>query len=165
MFPNSDFEIWAVGMTITQDGNTMFFLGINPENQVDRASPDIYTSKKIKGKWQLPTRVGEPITTDEYLESYPTVVADGSLYFTSNRPGGVSKMDIYRAQYLRAGKFDTPVSIGPVVNSELGSGDTFVSSDESYLSKRAEAAGMYVSFKKNDAWQTPVYLSELINTK
>lgn len=77
-------------------------------------------------------------------------------------------MDIYRAQYLRAGKFDTPVSIGPVVNSELGSGDTFVSSDESYLtysSKRAEAAGMYVSFKKNDAWQTPVYLSELINTK
>lgn len=50
MFPNSDFESWAVGMTITQDGNTIFFLGINPENQVDRASPDIYTSKKIKGK-------------------------------------------------------------------------------------------------------------------
>ena len=168
MYSNKDVISTSVDMTITQDGNTMYFLGRCPANEAGHTSTDIYKSEKVEGKWQMAKRVDEPISTDEYTESYPTVVADGSLYFISDRPGGVGKRDIFRAQYLGAGKFDTPVSIGPVVNSELGSGDTFVSPDESYLiysTKRPEANGMFVSFKKKDEWQTPIYLGEPINTK
>jgi len=168
MFPNQSIISTAVDMTVTQDGKTIYFLGQYPENEAGHTSLDIYKSVKVNGKWQMATRVGEPVSTDEYSESYPTVVADGSLYFISDRPGGVGRRDIYRAQYLGAGKFDTPVSLSPVVNSKMGSGDTFVAPDESYLiysTRRPEVSGMFVSFKENDEWQTPIYLGEPINTE
>ncbi|WP_028873130.1 hypothetical protein [Psychroserpens burtonensis] len=73
------------------------------------------------------------------------------MYFTSNRPRGVGKHDIYRAQYLGDVTFDTPISIGPVVTSKLGSGDTFVSADESCLISshgKPEADGMFLCLSK-----------------
>jgi len=167
LFPDQSIVSTAVDMTITQDGKTMYFLGEYPKEGSGTTSEDIYRSQKVDGKWQWAVKVPYPISTDDYTESYPVVVADGSLYFESDRPGGIGKQDIYRAQYLGDGKFDVPKSIGPVVNNELGSGDTFVAPDESYLicnSRRVEAPGLYVSFKKKGEWQTPIYLDESINS-
>lgn len=167
MFPNQKVISTAVDMTVTRDGKTMYFLGQYPENEEGHTSLDIYQSKKVNGKWQLATRVDEPVSTDEYAEIYPVVVADGSLYFGSDRPGGVGKRDIYRAQYLGDGKFDTPVSLGPIVNSREGSGDAFVAADESYMvynTRRPEPA-LYVSFKENGEWQTPVHLGAAVNSE
>jgi len=168
MFPNQIIISVAVDMSVTQDGNTMYFLGQYPGEGTDMSSEDIYQSQKVDGKWQLATKVPYPISTDDYTESYPVVVADGSLYFESDRPGGLGKQDVYRAQYLGNGKFDTPKSIGSVVNTAMGSGDTFVSPDESYLivnSRRTDAPGLYVSFKKNGDWQKPIFLKEPINSE
>ena len=163
MFPDQEVISTAVDMTVTQDGKTMYFLGRYPGD----ASADIFVSKKVGGKWQQATRVPEPISTVEYSEIYPVVVGDGSLYFVSDRPEGIGKRDIYRAQYLGDGNFDTPVSLGPVVNSEMGSGDTYVASDESYMiygTNRPER-GMYVAFNENNQWQEPIYLGEPINSE
>jgi hypothetical protein len=88
MFAEQEAESVAIDPTISQDGNTMYFLGINPEDRLKKSKPDIYKSERIDGKWQLATKVGHPISTQDYTESYPVVVADGSLYFISNRPGG-----------------------------------------------------------------------------
>ena len=109
-----------------------------------------------------------PISKDDYTESYPVVVANGSLYFESDRPGGIGKQDDYRAQYSGNGKFDTPKSIRPIVNTAMGSGDAYVSPDESYLivnSRSADPSGLYVSFKKNGDWQKPIFLKEPINSE
>lgn len=166
MFPNTEEISTAVDMSITADGKTMYFLGIYPQDST--ATADIFKSQKIDGKWQLATKVGDPISTDRYNEAYPVVVADGSLYFVSNRPGGIGKQDIYRAQYLGNGKFDTPKSIGPNVNTELGSGDTYVASDERFLisnKRHPENPGIYVSFKENGEWQPLIYLGEPINSE
>ena len=109
-----------------------------------------------------------PISTDEYAESFPVVVANGSLYFESDRPGDLGKEDVYRAQYLGDGKFAAPVSIGPVVNTREGSGDTFVAPDESYLIVncwRSELPGLHVSFRKDEEWQSPIFFPGSINTE
>jgi hypothetical protein len=101
-----------------------------------------------------------PISTEKYAESYPVVVADGSIYFTSDRPDSFGKRDIYRAQYLGDGKFDTPVNIGLEVNSEKNERSTYVSPDESYLitaNTYTEQRGFAVSFKENNKWQAPIY--------
>ena len=166
MFPDTKEISTAVDMSITSDGKTMYFLGIYPKDST--TTSDIYQSEKIDGKWQPATKVAYPISTEEYSESYPVVVADGSLYFVSNRPGGIGSQDIYRAQYLGKGKFDTPKSIGSNVNTELGSGDTYVSPDERYLisnKRHPENPGLYVSFKVNEIWQPLIYLGEPINSK
>ena len=160
MYTDQDANSVAIDPSITQDGNTMYFLGVNPEDRSNNSKPDIYRSQKINGKWQIGLKVGYPISTDDYAESYPVVVADGSLYFTSDRPGGFGKRDIYRAQYLGDGKFETPVNIGSEVNSEKNERSTYVSADESFLitaNTYTNEKGFAVSFKKNNKWQTPIY--------
>jgi len=160
MFADQEKESVAIDPSISQDGNTLYFLGISPDDRLKNSKPDIYKSQKIDGKWQLATKVGHPVSTQEYAESYPIVVADGSLYFTSDRPGSLGKRDIYRAQYLGDGKFDTPINIGPEVNSEKGERSTYVSPDESFLitaNTYSDDKGFAVSFKKNGKWQRPTY--------
>ncbi|NER12101.1 hypothetical protein GWK08_01485 [Leptobacterium flavescens] len=150
----------AIDPSITQDGNTMYFLGINPVDRSKGSKPDIYRSQKIDGKWQIAEKVGYPISTEEYAESYPVVVADGSIYFTSDRPESIGKRDIFRAQYLGEGKFDTPVNIGTEINSKENQRSTYVSPDESFLitgNTYTKEGGFAISFKKDNKWQTPVY--------
>ena len=79
-----------------------------------------------------PARVPSPVST-EAREIYPCVVADGSLYFSSNRPGSLGGSDIWRAQRLPDGGFAEPVNLGAPINTEHGEGDTWVAPDESYL--------------------------------
>jgi hypothetical protein len=160
MFSNQEDESVAIDPSITADGNTMYFLGISPEDSSKNSKPDIYRSQKIGGKWQIASKVGYPISTDDYAESYPVVVGDGSLYFTSDRPDSFGKRDIYRAQYLGDGKFDTPVNIGPEVNSEKGERSTYVSQDERYLitaNTYTDEKGFAISFKEDNKWQKPIY--------
>lgn len=152
----------AIDPSITQDGNIMYFLGINPADHSKGSKPDIYSSEKIAGKWQLATKVGYPVSTEEYAESYPVVVADGSLYFTSDRPGSMGKRDIFRAQSLGNGKFDIPVNIGPEINSEENQRSTYVSPDEKFLitgNTYTEEKGFAISFKKDSIWQRPIHFS------
>lgn len=160
LYSNQDAKSVAIDPSITQDGNTMYFLGISPEELSNNSKPNIYKSQKTKGKWQIASKVKYPVSTDEYAESYPVVVADGSLYFTSDRQDSFGKRDIYRAQYLGDGKFDTPVNIGSEVNSEKNERSTYVSPDETFLitaNTYTNEKGFAVSFKKNNIWQTPVY--------
>jgi hypothetical protein len=168
MFTDQEKESVAIDPSISQDGNTMYFLGISPKDRLRKSKPDIYKSQKVGGKWQLATKVGYAVSTDEYAESYPVVVADGSLYFTSNRPGSLGKSDIYRAQYLGDEKFDSPINIGSEVNTEKGERSTYVSPDESFLitaNTYSDEKGFAVSFKKNGKWQRPTFfnLGEHIN--
>jgi len=160
MYSDQDAKSVAIDPSITKDGNTMYFLGINPKDLANNALPDIYRSQKINDIWQISSKVEYPISTEEYAESYPVVVADGSLYFTSDRPDSFGKRDIYRAQYLGEGKFDTPINIGSEVNSEKNERSTYVSPDESYLitaNTYTEEKGFAISFKENNKWQTPIY--------
>lgn len=145
--------------TITPDGNTMYFLGVDPQNYTSnltreasyRIPPDIYESKKVNGQWQLASKVEHPVST-KHFESYPVVVNDGSLYFQSDRPGGAGGRDTYRAQYLEDGKFKTPVGIS--LNSEANATSSYISPDESYL-VASNPKGFQVSFKENGQWQSP----------
>jgi hypothetical protein len=160
MYPDSISKSVACDPTITLDGNTMYFLGVDPENysnqviieELYRIPPDIYVSKKVNGKWLFASKVENPVST-EYFESYPIAVGDGSLYFQSNRPGGAGGRDTYRAQSLGNGKFETPISIS--LNTEKNASSTYVNPNEDYLIT-GNGKGFQVSFKENDEWKEPV---------
>lgn len=162
MYPDSVRFSVACDPTITPDGTTMYFLGVDPKsygNDVTsevlfRIPPDIYMSQKVNGKWQMATKVEQPVST-EHFESYPVVVNDGSLYFQSNRPGGAGGRDTYRAQHLESGKFETPVSIS--LNTAQNAASTYISPNEDYLIASSRE-GFQVSFKENGEWQTPVLI-------
>jgi hypothetical protein len=149
----------ACDPTITKDGNTMYFLGVDPKlykNNVTRDElytipPDIYKSKKVGGNWELATKVDFSIST-EYFETYPVVTEDGSLYFRSRRPSDKGGMNTYRAQYLGNEKFETPLIINiKTKNKEL---ITYVSSDERYAITNGNGK-FQITFNKNGKWTEP----------
>lgn len=161
----------AVDMAYSPDGRDLYFLGrFKPGVAPLEAPIDIWVTRYRDGRWTTAETVAAPVSTDA-SESYPTVAGDGSLYFSSNRPGGFGRTDIYRAPRLAAGSFGPPVNIGSPPNSSDGEGDTFVSPDEKYLiltSTRADGLGrgdLYVSFRATDStWGPAINLGPDINT-
>jgi hypothetical protein len=160
-------------MAVSPDGRELYFLGEYP-NEYAQELPtwDLWVSYRVNGKW-APARVVPPPISTEAIEVYPVVVADGSLYFSSDRPGGLSRTlsDLYRAQRLPDGSFADPVNVGAPINGEFGTGDTFVSPDESYMvfsSRRSPSVGsgdLFVSFRlDNGGWGKPIHLGDVINT-
>ena len=161
----------AVDMAYSPDGRELYFLGrFKPGVPPMEAPLDIWVTRQRDGRWTTAEIVPAPVSTDA-AESYPVVVADGSLYFSSDRPGGLGRSDIYRAARRSDGRFDVPVNIGAPVNSPASDGDTFASPDERYLittSRRDGGFGqadLYVSFRATDGrWGAPVNLGSTINT-
>lgn len=159
MYDDEVFVSVACDPTITKDGKTMYFLGVDPtlyKDDVTREElytipPDIYKSKKVNGKWEVASKVDFSIST-EYLETYPVVTADGSLYFRSNRPSNEGGMNTYRAQYLGNEKFATPVIIKtPTEKKEL---ITYVSKEEQYAITNGQGK-FQITFNENGEWTKP----------
>ncbi len=161
----------AVDMAYTSDADTLYFLGKGVIQSASGVSEglDIWSMHRQGAGWS-PARVVPPPVSTEHPESYPCVVQDGSLYFSSRRPGGLGEADIYRAQRLPDGTFAEPVNLGPPINTEQSEGDTYVAPDESYLivtARRPDGLGqgdLYISFREEDGrWGAPVNLGKPIN--
>jgi hypothetical protein len=164
----------AVDMSVSPDGQELFFMGRHPQGHApETPSYDLWVSRRAGNGWSTAQVVPPPVNTPAN-EVYSSVVADRSLYFTSNRPGGigVNRSDLYRAQRRADGTFAQPVNVGRPVNSEFGTGDAFVAPDESYVvfaSGRPGGSGrgdLLVSFRQGDGtWREPVNLGSSINTE
>lgn len=161
----------AVDMSVSPDGKALYFLGQHP-HEFAREKPgyDLWVSRRVNGAWATAEVVPPPVSTSAD-ELYPVVVGDGSLYFTSNRRGP-GHYDAYRAQRRADGTFAEPVRLGPPINSETGTGDTFVSLDERYAVFSSRVAGgagngdLYVSFRQEDGrWGPAFNLGPGINTE
>lgn len=105
---------------------------------------------------------------DDY---FPTLTRSGTLYFSSNRPGGLGQSDIYRVRRL-AGRWAAPENLGAAVNTPGLEFDPFVSPDETYLVFASERPGghggadLYVTaWKADGTWTTPVNLGPRVNSK
>lgn len=170
LYPDGE-RAMAVDMALSPDGDRLYWLGrCESETYPEDPGLDLWTSERVDGKWQTAELVPPPVST-EHSEYYPCVVADGSLYFSSDRPGGLGEGDVWRAQRLPDGSFAEPVNVGAPINSVYSEGDTFVAPDESYLvlsSARPGGRGsndLYVAFREDDgSWGEPVNLGRQINS-
>lgn len=178
--PPEPVQVWpgdatslAVDMTYANDGNRLYFLGRHPhERAPEQPGYDLWVSERTAtGGWSLATPLPPPIWT-EHVESYPAILPDGGLLFASNRPGGHGRFDLWRAAPKPGGGFDTPVNLGPRINSAQGEGDACMAPDGSYLVFTTERPGdqgngdLYVSFLDPAAqqWSEPVPLGHGVNS-
>lgn len=100
---------------ISPDGKYVLFTACHREDGY--GSCDLYWSKRVGDKWTVPQNMGKPVNT-QYWESQPTFGADGkTIYFTSNRPGGKGKCDIWQTTMKEDGVFTTPVNVGEPINT------------------------------------------------
>ncbi len=106
LFPDAP-HAWAADMSVSPDGRRLFFMGPHPvDADGNRSDLNIWVSRREGSAWSTAEPLAFPVNT-EANEVYSSVVADGSLYFTSDQPGGSApdRSELYRAQWLADGTF------------------------------------------------------------
>jgi len=125
--------------------------------------------EKINNGWGEPKNLENPINSPGN-EWYPTIAANGTMYFGSDREGGKGRTDIYRSRLVN-GKYAEPENLGDTINTQFNEFEALVSPDESFLilmaGGRPESKGgfdLYISYNRNGAWTKPLNLGEQINS-
>ena len=107
------------GATMAHDAQTLL-LYMTP--QAGGYDNDIFVCFLEKdGTWTEPKSLGKKINLPKYNEMTPYLAADGvTLYFSSNRPGGLGDNDIWMTKRLDSTwqKWSEPVNLGAPINTE-----------------------------------------------
>lgn len=113
--------------TISPDGKYLFFTGCNRNDGLGRC--DIYVSHREGEDWGEPYNVGKPVNSD-YWESQPAISPDGrTLYFISNRPGGLGGYDIWKSTITDDSKWGPAINLGPEINTPYDENTPFLHAD------------------------------------
>jgi Tol biopolymer transport system component len=155
---------------ITRDGKRFFFISKRPVDGRVRGDTDIYVMDRTADGWSEPKNAGATISSpkDEY---YPTLADDGTLYFGSERDGGLGVNDLYRARAIEGG-WRAPENLGAAINTKDEEYEPYIAPDQSFLifmaCGRADSLGqcdLYLSRNENGTWTKPGNLGPKINSE
>lgn len=101
--------------TVSADGRTLVFTACNRPD--GHGSCDLYISHKVGKEWSQPTNLGQEVNSRDW-ESQPSLSADGhTLYFASDRKGGMGKRDIWVTHLDDKKQWTAPKNLGPSINT------------------------------------------------
>lgn len=113
-------------VTITKDGNTVYFstesfndnlIDKNKVKKLNYGQVNIFKATNVDGKWKSVTPLS--INSKNYSTSNPSIDSDGNyLYFSSNMPGSIGGMDIWKVKINSDGTCGEPENLGDKVNTE-----------------------------------------------
>jgi Tol biopolymer transport system component len=136
---------------ITPDGKRLYFISNRPLKNQKKQDLDIwYVDRTAKG-WSEPQNPGAPINS-EGQEWYPTLAADGTMYFGSN------------------GKYENAENLGEAINSKYDEFEPWISPDQKFMfimAGRPEGKGafdLYLSYNKDGKWTPLENLGPEINS-
>jgi len=123
---------------ISQDGEHLYFSSNRPGGY---GGYDIwYAVRDLKtGEWSRPINLGEEVNT-QYNEIAPSLMSQGSLVFSSDRPGGIGSYDLYLSRYS-AGERLKAVNLGYPFNTPR---------DDEYLSVTEDGLWGYLASDRRD---------------
>jgi len=156
-----------------EPGDDAIYFGYRkgPEGGKESVGGDIniWMFRRTGDGFSNPRMIGPPVST-EVKETWPTVTADGTIYFFSQREGGVGKDDIHMARLVE-GEYRQVENVGEPVNTPGYEIDPFIAPDESYLIFGSTGLGgfggidLFISFRDKDgSWSEPVNMGDEINT-
>lgn len=133
---------WHDGpVTITKDGKTMYFASesfkekISEKNKKANANFSqifLFKAEKNGDNWGNISPLS--INSKEFSCSNPSISRDGkALYFSSNRPGGIGGVDIWKVAVNADGSFGEAQNLGSKVNTEGNESFPFISDDNKTL--------------------------------
>ena len=154
----------------SQDGKRLYFISTRPKKDRAARDWDIWYVERKESDWSDPINIGPPVNS-EVDEYYVSFTKDGTIYFASNRSGGLGSFDIYRSK-LVDGQYVKPENLGIAINTRYLEHDPFIALNESYLVftsvDRPGGFGtgdLYISFRReNGTWSKAENLGKTFNT-
>lgn len=155
--------------SLSPDGKYLFFTGCNrPDGS---GSCDLYVSHKTGTKWDRPFNLGS-VVNSKFWDSQPAISPDGNtLYFCSNRPGGLGGYDLWKTQLLKDGTWSNPVNLGPDINTAYDEHTPFIHPDGQTLYFSSDGwpglGSQDIFFSRINVqgnWTSPVNLGYPINS-
>ncbi|KPK64541.1 hypothetical protein AMJ83_02225 [candidate division WOR_3 bacterium SM23_42] len=151
------------------DGSRIFFVSKRPVDS--RGAPedsDIWYATRSNGGWAEPYRVDYPINTTSN-ETGAVLNRDGSMFFSSDRPGGSGGFDLYQTRIIN-GTFTEPLNLGESVNTGAEEHVVCAAPDVNFLivyrvdiSNTADA-GLYITYREADgSWTRARSMGDHIN--
>lgn len=155
-------------------------VGLSPDGQKvyiykDSNGGDLYYSTLTGETWSGLTPFGDEVNSPHW-ETHISVSADGnSLFFSSDRPGGLGGLDLYRCVRLPNGKWSKPLNLGPKINTPFDEDAPYLHPDGKKLFFASEGhtsmGGLDVMYSTisqdengNMVWSEPINLGVPINT-
>ena len=138
---------------ISADGLTLFFSSDRPGGY---GEDDLWVTTRATwdDPWGPPVNLGG-IVNSSYRDSAPCISSDGlALFLQSDQPGSYGGRDLYLTTRASTNHpWNTPVNLGPIVNSEVEDGGPSISDDGLTLYFHSKRPG---GFGRNDLWQASV---------
>ena len=106
-------------------------IGISPDGQklYIYKDEDIYYSTLVGETWTGLFSFGEEVNSKNF-EAHITIASVGkSMFFSSDRPGGLGGNDLYRCTKLSNGKWSAPVNLGPAINTKYNEDAPYIHPD------------------------------------
>jgi len=159
---------------LSADGRRIFFVSDRPRQDKPVKDFDIWyverTTTSMTTGWSEARHLDGP-PNSEGSEYFASTTRDGTLYFSSNRPGSKGPIDIWRSR-LVDGRYAEPENLGDAVNGPAWVNiEALVAPDESYLLIGAFGrggdpgdCGLFVSYRKDGAWQPAQELGAGVNS-
>lgn len=124
----NNFERWETPVMLNTEVNTKMHdagTGLSADGQkllIFRTSEDLYTGNiyesSFNGDWSTPSKLGEIINSEDYVEASACYAPGGEIiFFSSDRPGGYGGKDLYVVKKLPTGEWGLPFNLGPSVNT------------------------------------------------
>lgn len=159
------------GATLTADNRELFYT-VCEYNSRGYYNCDICTSRRGADGWSRISNAGEGINTAANWESQPSVTSDGkTLYFISDRSGGLGGYDIYYSRRNEDGSWGKAENLGEPINTPGNEKSPFIHTDSQTLYFSSEGhpgLGGYDIFyarKENGKWKKPKNIGYPINSK
>ena len=155
--------------TISADGRVVAFTSCGRRQSYGGC--DIYISVlRDDGSWTEPVNPAD--INSAAWDGQPTLSADGRvLYFSSSRPGGIGKRDLWMSRLTGNGQWSPPENLGDVINTKGNESSPFLHFDDKtlyFMSDGHPGMGDYdifVSRLEDKVWLPPENIGYPINTE
>jgi hypothetical protein len=149
--------------------------GAEAPTDADRSAAGPRFNSSTDAEWSAPMNLG-PVVNSSANDNNATLTADElTMYFTSDRPGGLGLGDIWVTRRAsRSSPWEPPVNLGPPINTAFIDGAPTLSPDGHLLfihSNRPGTLGgndIWVAHRTGSKdgleWETPVPLGPDVNT-
>lgn len=153
---------------ISADGRKLIFTSCVGRDGY--GSCDLYESRKIGNEWTPPLNLGINVNSAEW-ESQPSLSADGrTLYFVSDRRGGIGRRDIWKSVLNDRGEWTRAKNVGRPVNTVYDEISPFIHANNRilYFASNGQTGygGYDIFFSERDtasSWSAPKNIGAPIN--